>query len=208
MSASQGGVPPSPPGSPVGRPPGGRGGPRGPVRVVAYPCRPHPAPGAARAAQRGRGAAIMISEQDLLGRFDGVPSRNRDGDWHALCPCHADGPPVATHHAEGRPLAAPLLRGMRNRGRARGEGPRMVGPVWGERQPPRVLAEYDYVDERGKLLSPGRQVRRPRTSASGSPTGWVAGIWKTSDVRKVVYRLPKVLEAIPAAVAPGLHRRG
>lgn len=53
-------------------------------------------------------------------------------------------------------------------------------------------AVYDYVDEAGKLLF--QVCRKP--NKGGFPQRAADGSWKTADVRKVLYRLPEVLEAI------------
>ncbi|WP_051105260.1 AAA family ATPase [Catelliglobosispora koreensis] len=60
-----------------------------------------------------------------------------------------------------------------------------------------AVAIYDYRDEQGELLfqvcrtaKKDFRQRRPDPSAAGK---W---IWKTSDIRKVIYRLPKVIQAV------------
>ena len=60
-----------------------------------------------------------------------------------------------------------------------------------------IVARYDYCDETGELLF---QVVRfePKTSASASRTdngGWT---WKLGDVRRVLYKLPELIEGIAA----------
>jgi hypothetical protein len=58
-------------------------------------------------------------------------------------------------------------------------------------------ATYDYVDENGVLLSqvvrkPGKKFTQRRPDGAG---GWV---WKLGDTRRVLYRLPEVIEAVHA----------
>ncbi|MCC5848916.1 MAG: hypothetical protein JJU29_12590 [Verrucomicrobia bacterium] len=58
-----------------------------------------------------------------------------------------------------------------------------------------IVATYDYTDEAGKLLF---QVVRmePKDFRQRAPDGKGGWNWKTKDVRKVLYRLPAVLEAV------------
>ncbi|MDA1027832.1 MAG: AAA family ATPase [Bacteroidetes bacterium] len=58
-----------------------------------------------------------------------------------------------------------------------------------------VVVNYDYVDEEGELLY--QVVRKPNKSFSHrKPDGKDGWEWSASGVRKVLYRLPQVLEAI------------
>ena len=57
------------------------------------------------------------------------------------------------------------------------------------------VAVYDYVDENGELLF--QVCRNPnKTFPQRKPDGKGGWIWKTGDVRKVLYRLPELFEAI------------
>lgn len=60
-----------------------------------------------------------------------------------------------------------------------------------------AIAVYDYVDEHGKLLfqvcrTAGKEFPQRRPDP-GSKTGWA---WRLGDIRRVLYRLPKVIEAV------------
>jgi len=59
----------------------------------------------------------------------------------------------------------------------------------------RALATYDYLDEAGKLLY---QVLRlePKDFRNRRPDGAGGWQWKLDDVRRVLYRLPELLEAL------------
>lgn len=59
-----------------------------------------------------------------------------------------------------------------------------------------IVAEYDYRDERGKLLF---QVVRlvPRSFPQRRPDGTGGWIWKLGKIRRVPYRLPELLAADP-----------
>jgi 5S rRNA maturation endonuclease (ribonuclease M5) len=67
---------------------------------------------------------------------------------------------------------------------------------------PRIVAEYDYWDERGELLYQvvrfeGKAFRQRRPDGRG---GWV---WKLGDVRRVLYRLSEVLGTDEVPVCEG-----
>lgn len=62
---------------------------------------------------------------------------------------------------------------------------------------PRIVATYDYTDAAGELLF---QVCRyePKDFRQRRPDGKNGWVWKMAGVQKVIYRLPKMLEAITA----------
>lgn len=62
---------------------------------------------------------------------------------------------------------------------------------------PEIVATYDYTDEHGALLY---QVVRfqPKQFRQRRPDGHGGWIWKLGDTRRVLYRLPRVVEAISA----------
>jgi hypothetical protein len=68
-----------------------------------------------------------------------------------------------------------------------------------------IVATYDYTDENGKLLF---QVVRfePRDFRQRKPDGNGKWAWKLGDVRRVVYKLPELIEGI-AAGHPVSRRR-
>ena len=69
-----------------------------------------------------------------------------------------------------------------------------------------IVATYDYVDEYGELLF---QVQRkqPKGFIQRRPDGTAAGSDKLGDTRRVLYRLPELLEAVaseqPIFIAEG-----
>lgn len=65
---------------------------------------------------------------------------------------------------------------------------------------PQISDRYRYVDEAGDLLFEvvrfdGKEFRQRRPDGNG---GWV---WKLGDVRRVLYRLPRVIDAVSAGYA-------
>ena len=64
----------------------------------------------------------------------------------------------------------------------------------------KIVATYDYTDEEGKVRF---QVVRfePKGFRQRTPDGQGGWLWKLGKVRRVLYRLPKVLEAKEAGVA-------
>jgi hypothetical protein len=60
-----------------------------------------------------------------------------------------------------------------------------------------IIAEYDYVDEAGNLLF--QAVRfEPKTFRQRKPDGNGGWTWKLSDVRRVLFKLPELIEGITA----------
>ncbi len=65
-----------------------------------------------------------------------------------------------------------------------------------------ILATYDYVDETGKLLS--QVVRRaPKRFTQRCPDGNGGWVWKVAGVRRVMYRLPRVMAADEVLIVEG-----
>ena len=144
----------------------------------------------------------------LLPKFDGV--RKQGGYWMVRCPAHDDGqaslsisagdtqPVVLNCHAGCRTadilaaigetwetLCGPA--GDDEAGRARGEW-----TPFGD-----ALAIYDYVDEAGERLfqvvrCPGKKFVQRRPDPTHK-SGWA---WRLDGTRRVLYRLPKIIQAV------------
>jgi putative DNA primase/helicase len=71
-----------------------------------------------------------------------------------------------------------------------------------EERKPRIMAEYNYVDEKGELLY---QVLRhdPKGFSQRRPDGAGGWIWNLKSVRRVPYHLPELLEAAIVFIAEG-----
>jgi putative DNA primase/helicase len=120
----------------------------------------------------------------------------------AKCPAHDDrNPSLSIREADGKVLlhcyAGCSQQDVINVLKARG--------LWGSNQhatvPRRIVATYDYTDERGELLYQTvryepKDFRQRRRSVRGE---W---IWKKGP-RQVLYRLPEVLEAAIVFVVEG-----
>jgi 5S rRNA maturation endonuclease (ribonuclease M5) len=133
----------------------------------------------------------MSGEERVLDRFEGA-RRLRDDEWMVLCPAHGDrNPSLHVTHREGRwllfchagcSLEDVLARaGLEQRDLfdERGDGHREIEAV------------YTYHDERGAALFEvvrfmGKQFRQRTPDGS----------WGLNGTRRVLYRLPKVLEAV------------
>ena len=63
--------------------------------------------------------------------------------------------------------------------------------------PPKVVERYDYVDEAGKLLYQVERMK-PKGFRQRRPDGRGGWEYKLGDVRRVLYRLPQVIEAVAA----------
>lgn len=141
----------------------------------------------------------------VLPKLDGV--RAQHGTFMARCPAHDDGKaslslsvgkehPVVLHCHAGCDRDTILKEiGLTWDDLCKPRDQREQRAEWTPRGP--AVAVYDYVDEDAKLLfqvlrTADKQFsqRRPDPSA---PKGWR---WNLADTRRVLYRLPKVIEGI------------
>ena len=127
------------------------------------------------------------------------PKRVGDG-WSARCPAHDDHNPSLSvaEGADGRALltchagcALEVVRialdlELADLFVANGQGPP---------EPSKIVATYAYVDEDGRVLF---EVVRfsPKGFRQRRPDGRGGWIWKLGDTRRVLYRLPDVLDAV------------
>jgi hypothetical protein len=126
--------------------------------------------------------------------------RGRGSSW--TCPSHDDRRPSLSvrEGADGRALlrchAGCSLEDILA---ALGLGERDLFPD-GERQAPQEVATYPYTDEDGNVLF---EVVRywPKAFRQRRPDGRGGWIWNLDGVRRVLYRLPRVLEAVRSSQA-------
>jgi 5S rRNA maturation endonuclease (ribonuclease M5) len=164
------------------------------------------------------------------------PSGGTDSAEHiGLCPFHEDSRPSFSANAEtglwrcygcgAKGDAIGFLRQLRGLGfkEAKAEVERLTGqatdhikPAPGKAAAGRIVATYDYHDERGQLLF---QVCRfdPKDFRQRRPDGKGGWSWSLKDARRALYRLPELLAAdptTPVLVAEGekdadnLHKLG
>jgi 5S rRNA maturation endonuclease (ribonuclease M5) len=133
-----------------------------------------------------------MSVEEFLPRLRGV--RRVGKGWIALCPAHDDRNPSLSIADHGGKILLHCFAGCSYDAvcAAAGITPSEFG----------VHAEYNYVDEKGALLF---QVVRfePKGFAQRRPDGIGGWIWKTSDVRRVLYNLPSVRAADFVLVCEG-----
>lgn len=143
------------------------------------------------------GLALVLSRLDSL--------RKNGQGWMAACPSHPDrNPSLAIREGDSQPVVLTCHAGCE-----RDAVLASMGLSWGDVCSPHkeqtgewtpageAAAVYDYVDEDGKLLfqvlrTVDKQFRQRRPDPSAK-SGWV---WNIEGVRRVPYRLPKVLEAV------------
>jgi 5S rRNA maturation endonuclease (ribonuclease M5) len=137
---------------------------------------------------------------NVLARLQGV-TRNGEG-WAALCPAHEDrNPSLSIHVREGKILfhchakctteAVCAAAGIELRELFSDNG-----------SAPRIVAEYDYRDERGELLY--QVVRRePKDFRQRQPDGSGGWKWNMNGVRRVLYQLAEVLAAKSVLIVEG-----
>lgn len=128
----------------------------------------------------------------------------RGKGWRCLCPAHDDSTPSLDIDvgADDRVLLCCRSRGCSSAQIVRALGLEMRDLFNGTYKPDklsfdeRILATYDYQDERGTLLFQtvrlwdavkGKDFRQRRPDGKG---GWV---WRLDDTRRVLYRLPELV---------------
>ena len=151
-----------------------------------------------RGAPEGRRVAVSGAQQDLsnvVAALAGVRGPDANGWYTALCPFHDD-------------LRRPNLRlsergfscmACGEKGNLRALASRLDVAIPASSRTPfeyRIVGEYDYKDEDGKLLF---QVVRlfPKEFRQRRPDGASGWIWKLGSTRRVLYRLPELLAARP-----------
>ena len=129
----------------------------------------------------------------------GHPTRGSGDQRYTRCPAHDDGKPSLSVHREpdrvllcchtGCTVPAILeVLGLTERDLF--DEPRNGSGY-------RAVAHYDYEDEQGKLLFQVER-REPKDFRQRRPDGRGGWTWNLGDTRRVIYRLPQVLEAVAA----------
>lgn len=141
----------------------------------------------------------MTAAEKLLDRLEGV-RKTGEGKWQARCPGHDDRNPslsvtasrdrVLVHDHADRCTPEEIVAAVGLSLADLYDEPKKNG----HRE---VVATYDYMDEGGDLLF---QVVRfaPKDFRQRRPDGNGGWVWKLGNTRRVLYRLPKVIEAVKA----------
>lgn len=147
-----------------------------------------------------------VLREVLLPKLDSV--RMSGGSWMARCPAHDDGTAsLSVSRGTDQPVLLNCHAGCDPKDILKALGltwktlcaPREA-PQAGEWTPyGDAVAVYDYADEAGNLLfqvlrTVSKQFPQRRPDASRK-SGWN---WKLGDTRRVLYRLPKIIEAVQA----------
>ena len=134
----------------------------------------------------------------LLSQLSGVKPTGRD-EWSAHCPAHEDRNPSLSIRLEGGKILLHCFAGCSVNEIIAPLG-LALGDLFPDESAPRtagkeIVATYDYVDEQGRLLY--QAVRfRPKGFAQRRPDGLGGWEWKLKGIRRVLYHLPQILEAI------------
>jgi len=141
-----------------------------------------------------------MTVESILAKLSRV--RREGNEWKALCPAHADkNPSLSVRQADGKALVH-CHAGCSNEVilSALGIEARDLFEDGGAER--RIVAEYDYLDEKGKLLFQvvrfePKDFRQRRPDGKG---GWTRNV---NGVRRLLYRLPDVLAAKSVVVCEG-----
>ncbi len=134
---------------------------------------------------------------DIVGRLEGVVETSA-ADWVALCPAHEDrNPSLSVRCEDGRTLIK-CFAGCPTENVLDAMGLKLADLFDGcpGQAARKIVKAYDYVDEAGAVLF---QVVRyePKGFAQRIPDGDGYN-WKVKGVRKVLYRLPRIIEGMAA----------
>lgn len=118
---------------------------------------------------------------------------NDKGDW--LCPAHNDRSPSLSVNRGNKGVVLKCQAGCDTTEILRRLNLSMSDLFDEERNgKPDIVATYDYVDEEGRLLfQVVRMVPKDFRQRRPAGDGWE---WRIADTRRVLYRLPRVLEAV------------
>lgn len=144
---------------------------------------------------------LKRADRDVIGRY--VELKPESGHWKGLCPFHDDTNPSMVVYGDGRGFHCFSCQAngdvfdflKRREGLDFVEAKKVVEEHLGVlKQNPEIVARYPYVDEEGRLLF---EVLRysPKGFRQRKPDGNGGWNWKLGDVRRPLYRLPKVLQA-------------
>ncbi|MFG0304815.1 MAG: hypothetical protein ACF8Q5_01235, partial [Phycisphaerales bacterium JB040] len=132
----------------------------------------------------------------VLARLEGV--RRSGSSWEAKCPAHEDGKPSLSVSEGDKGVVLHCHAGCTQEAVVGALGLDWSDLFTEERGPgarPEIVDTYDYTDEDGRLLS--QAVRFfPKDFRQRTPDGRGGWSWKLNGVRRVLYRLPQVLEAV------------
>jgi putative DNA primase/helicase len=137
---------------------------------------------------------------EILSRFPGAHRAGKD--WVAKCPAHPDkNPSLSIREADGKILLH-CHAGCTVESICKAVGIE-IGDLFVEpRTTVRMIAEYDYVDENGKLLYVVER-REPKGFRQRRPDGSGGWVWNLDGTRRVLYRLPEVLKARSVLIVEG-----
>lgn len=145
------------------------------------------------------GATAYDRVCDALRTTTGYEPRNGKGDWK--CPAHADDSPSLSVDRGDKGVVLICRAGCQTSDVLAAMGLKMAdlfdSTNGNGKQREEPIATYRYVDEHGTLLFEvlrfaNKQFRQRRPDGNG---GWE---WKVGDVRRVLYRLPQILEGVAA----------
>jgi putative DNA primase/helicase len=136
---------------------------------------------------------------EILSHFKLV--RQVGDHWVAQCPAHEDRKPSLDIRENGGKVLLHCHAGCHVERVLAAAGLKM-SDLFSDSPQERIVATYDYTDERGALLF--QDVRyEPKNFRFRRPDGNGGWIWNLDGVRRVLYRLPEVLKAKSVLVCEG-----
>jgi hypothetical protein len=138
--------------------------------------------------------------ESILSKLQGV--RREGKGWKALCPAHADKNPSLFISKENNRVLLHCFAGCSTESVLAALGIQIQELFADGTRDQRIVAVYDYCDEKGELMF---QVVRyePKNFKQRRPDGNGGWHWNLSGVRRVLYRLPDVLQANSVLIVEG-----
>ena len=134
---------------------------------------------------------------EFLAHFESVKQVGPN-QWQARCPAHDDRVSSLSITANEHGIALFCHAGCKTPDVIRAAGLTMSDLFFEDRpRKSRIVATYDYTDESGKLLF--QVVRKdPKAFVQRKPDGKGGWVYRLGDTRRVLYKLPELLNADPS----------
>ena len=143
-----------------------------------------------------------MNDADFVSRLGAKakPKQTSTG-WQCRCPAHDDGKASLCITQADDKVLIHCQAGCTPQAVCEAAGVKIKDLFTDKPKPQRngfnIVATYDYTDENGNLLLQAERLDpkdfRQRRPDATTPDGWT---WKTADVRRVLYRLPKIIQDV------------
>jgi putative DNA primase/helicase len=138
--------------------------------------------------------------EEIAGALQG--KKIRDGEYMCLCPCHNDHTPSLSLSQKNGNILVHCLAGCSQDNVLQALRDRNLWPEKKQQPNGPIVREYNYCDECGDLSFQVVRIE-PKNFRQRRPGGRGGWIWNLEGVRRVLYRLPDLLEASQVFIPEG-----